>query len=224
MRARHGRHRRHWAGPIASPNAYAVGATERCMWVVARDPTRYVGLSVGPAANHGATIDAFGDGEAVEGLGHDARWCPRPERCRSRSAIGPSRSTSSSTRPWLPASTPWPSHGKRSRPLGGHGARSGAGGTSAPDRLGRGRRERREWHLADRRVGLVHEADEDRTLHEHDLLGPAVGRDRVERLVPDAIDRDRALLVAGREVEARWNPVPGSPADVITSSEPPPAA
>jgi hypothetical protein len=62
--------------PIASPNAYAVGGTERCMWVIARDPTRYVGLSVGPAANHAATIDAFGDGEAVEGLGQDARWWP----------------------------------------------------------------------------------------------------------------------------------------------------
>jgi hypothetical protein len=62
--------------PIASPNAYAVGATERCMWVVARDPSRYVGLSVGPALNHAATIDALGDGETVDGLGDDARWWP----------------------------------------------------------------------------------------------------------------------------------------------------
>jgi hypothetical protein len=60
--------------PIASPNAFAVGATERCMWVIARDPSRYIGLSVGPAANHAATIDAFGEGEAVAGLGDDARW------------------------------------------------------------------------------------------------------------------------------------------------------
>ena len=62
--------------PIASPNTYAVGGTERCMWVVARDPSRYVGLSVGPAANHAATIDAFGEGEVVDGMGDDARWWP----------------------------------------------------------------------------------------------------------------------------------------------------
>ena len=61
---------------IASPNAYAVGATERCMWVIARDPSRYVGLSVGPAANHASTIDAFGEGNAVAALGDDARWWP----------------------------------------------------------------------------------------------------------------------------------------------------
>ena len=60
--------------PIASPNPRAVGATQRCLWVVARDPSRFVGLNVGPAANHAATIDALGDGEAVEGLGDDARW------------------------------------------------------------------------------------------------------------------------------------------------------
>lgn len=60
--------------PIASPTAYEVGGTQRCTWVVARDPSRYVGLSVGPAANHGATIDAFGEGEAVTDLGDDARW------------------------------------------------------------------------------------------------------------------------------------------------------
>jgi hypothetical protein len=29
---------------------------------------------VGPAANHATTIDALGDGEAVVGLGDDARW------------------------------------------------------------------------------------------------------------------------------------------------------
>ena len=62
--------------PIASPNAYTIGSTERCMWVVARDPSRYIGLSVGPAANHAASIDAMGDGEPVEGLGDDARWWP----------------------------------------------------------------------------------------------------------------------------------------------------
>jgi hypothetical protein len=60
--------------PIAAPNGYTVGATQRCMWVMSRDPSRYVGLSLGSDANHGATIDALGDGEAVEGLGDDARW------------------------------------------------------------------------------------------------------------------------------------------------------
>jgi len=60
--------------PIASPNPFAVSATQRCIWVVARDPSRFIGLNVGPAANHAATIDAFGDGEAVDGLGDDARW------------------------------------------------------------------------------------------------------------------------------------------------------
>jgi hypothetical protein len=60
--------------PIAAPNSFVVGATQRCMWVMSRDPSRYVGLSVGAAANHAATIDALGDGEAVDGLGDDARW------------------------------------------------------------------------------------------------------------------------------------------------------
>ena len=46
------------------------------MWVIARDPSRYIGLSVGPAANHAATIAAFGAGEAVAGLGDDGRWWP----------------------------------------------------------------------------------------------------------------------------------------------------
>ena len=62
--------------PIASPNTYQLGATQRCMWVIARDPSRYVGLSLGPASNHAATIDALGNGEPVDGLGDDARWWP----------------------------------------------------------------------------------------------------------------------------------------------------
>ena len=62
--------------PVASPDAYAVGPTERCLWVVALDPSRSVGLSIGPATNHGTTIDALGNGESVDGLGDDARWWP----------------------------------------------------------------------------------------------------------------------------------------------------
>jgi hypothetical protein len=60
--------------PIASPNGYAVGVTQRCLWVIARDPSRFVGLNVGPAANHALTIDALGDGEVVDSMGDDARW------------------------------------------------------------------------------------------------------------------------------------------------------
>jgi len=60
--------------PIASPNTYTVGENDRCMWVVERDPSRYVGLTVGPKANHETTIAAFGPGEAVAGLGDGAVW------------------------------------------------------------------------------------------------------------------------------------------------------
>ena len=60
--------------PIASPNTYTVGENDRCMWVVGRDPTRYIGLTVGPKANHEVTIAAFGPGEAVAGLGDGAVW------------------------------------------------------------------------------------------------------------------------------------------------------
>jgi hypothetical protein len=60
--------------PIASPNGYSADVGERCLWVLARDPSRYVGLTVGTSANHAATIDALGPGEVVDGLGDDARW------------------------------------------------------------------------------------------------------------------------------------------------------
>jgi hypothetical protein len=60
--------------PIASPNTFTVGANDRCLWVLERDPTRYVGVTLGPAANHDATIAAFGPGEPVAGLGDAALW------------------------------------------------------------------------------------------------------------------------------------------------------
>ena len=60
--------------PIASPNGFSTPTGDRCQWVLGRDPSRYVGLTLGPARNHGSTIDAFGAGEPVEGLGDDARW------------------------------------------------------------------------------------------------------------------------------------------------------
>jgi hypothetical protein len=60
--------------PIASPNTYTVGVNDRCMWIVGRDPSRYVGLTLGPKANHDATVAALGPGEAVADLGDHAAW------------------------------------------------------------------------------------------------------------------------------------------------------
>ena len=60
--------------PIAPPDGYSVGGNDRCMWVLGRDPSRYVGVTMGPAANHATTIDALGPGEEVTGLGDGARW------------------------------------------------------------------------------------------------------------------------------------------------------
>jgi hypothetical protein len=60
--------------PIASPNGYSADGSDRCMWILGRDPSRYLGLTIGPSANHAATIDAFGAGQAVPDLGDDARW------------------------------------------------------------------------------------------------------------------------------------------------------
>ena len=60
--------------PIASPSTFTVGVNDRCLWVLERDPTRHVGVTLGPAANHQATIGAFGPGEPVAGLGDAALW------------------------------------------------------------------------------------------------------------------------------------------------------
>jgi hypothetical protein len=60
--------------PIESPSTYTVGENDRCMWVVGRDPSRYIGLTVGPKGNHETTIAALGPGEAVAGLGDGAVW------------------------------------------------------------------------------------------------------------------------------------------------------
>jgi hypothetical protein len=60
--------------PIASPSSYRLGANERCLWVYGNDPSRYVGLTVGPAATHDETIASYGEGEPVGDLGDDARW------------------------------------------------------------------------------------------------------------------------------------------------------
>ena len=63
--------------PIAPPDGYSLGGNDRCMWVLGRDPSRYIGLTVGPAANHASTIDALGPGEDVAGLGDGATWWAR---------------------------------------------------------------------------------------------------------------------------------------------------
>ena len=59
---------------VAAPSSYAVGSSERCLWVYVTDPSRYVGLTLGEPSSHAATIQSFGDGEVVDGLGDEARW------------------------------------------------------------------------------------------------------------------------------------------------------
>jgi hypothetical protein len=59
---------------VAAPSSYTVGSSERCLWVYVTDPSRYVGLTLGEPASHAATIQSFGDGEVVDGLGDEARW------------------------------------------------------------------------------------------------------------------------------------------------------
>ena len=59
---------------VAAPSSYSVGASERCLWVYLTDPSRYVAVTLGPPSTHEATIQSFGDGEAIEGLGDGARW------------------------------------------------------------------------------------------------------------------------------------------------------
>ena len=60
--------------PIAPPDGYSIGGNDRCMWVIGRDPSRFVGLTIGPSANHASTIDALGQGVSIASLGDDARW------------------------------------------------------------------------------------------------------------------------------------------------------
>jgi len=62
--------------PLASPDGYRMGGNDRCLWVFGRDPSRFIGLTVGPTANHTTTVEALGPGEAIEGLGDDAVWWP----------------------------------------------------------------------------------------------------------------------------------------------------
>ena len=59
---------------VAAPSSYTVGSSERCLWVYLADPSRYVGLTLGEPASHAATIQSFGDGQVVDGIGDEARW------------------------------------------------------------------------------------------------------------------------------------------------------
>jgi hypothetical protein len=59
---------------VAAPSSYTVGSSERCLWVYVTDPSRYVGLTLGEPESHAATIQSFGDGKVVDGLGDEARW------------------------------------------------------------------------------------------------------------------------------------------------------
>lgn len=62
--------------PVAPPSSYTVGPAERCLWVYGRDPSRFVGVTVGGAATHEVTVATLGAGQAVEGVGDEASWWP----------------------------------------------------------------------------------------------------------------------------------------------------
>ena len=59
---------------LAAPSSYTVGSSERCLWVYVTDPSRYVALTLGEPSSHAATIESFGEGELVDGVGDEARW------------------------------------------------------------------------------------------------------------------------------------------------------
>ena len=59
---------------VAPPAGYTSGSSDRCLWPYGSDPSRYVGVTVGPAALHGTTIGVLGEGESVSGVGDGARW------------------------------------------------------------------------------------------------------------------------------------------------------
>ena len=61
---------------VAPASGFEVGGRNRCTWVYANDPARYVGLTSGARTNHDDAVGAFGPGEVVPGLGDDARWWP----------------------------------------------------------------------------------------------------------------------------------------------------
>ena len=62
---------------IGSPSGYTIEGKSQCIWTYQADPSRHVSLTVGPAQTHGSSIDAFGTGQSIAGLGDDARWWPQ---------------------------------------------------------------------------------------------------------------------------------------------------
>ena len=61
---------------LVAPAEYQTGPLSRCTWVYGKDPTRSIGVIFGPVVSHTDTIKTFGQGEAIAGLGDDARWWP----------------------------------------------------------------------------------------------------------------------------------------------------
>ena len=59
---------------VGPPGGFTLNDIDRCIWSYATDPARSIGVSVGPVGGHGGAIDNLGDGEAIPGLGEDARW------------------------------------------------------------------------------------------------------------------------------------------------------
>jgi hypothetical protein len=62
---------------IGSPSGYTIEGKSQCIWTYEADPSQHVSLTVGPVQTHGSSIDAFGAGQSVAGLGDDARWWPQ---------------------------------------------------------------------------------------------------------------------------------------------------
>lgn len=61
---------------VGAPGFFTLNDVDRCIWTFATDPARSVGVSVAPLGAHQGAKDSFGGGEAVAGLGDDARWFP----------------------------------------------------------------------------------------------------------------------------------------------------
>jgi hypothetical protein len=59
---------------VGEPGAFTLNDVDRCLWTYANNPSRWVTVSVAAKAKHDEAIGAFGNGEAIPGLGEDARW------------------------------------------------------------------------------------------------------------------------------------------------------
>ncbi len=61
---------------IGPPAGYTLNDVDRCLWTYGLDPSRFLTLSIALPEAHPNAIAALGEGEAVAGLGDDARWWP----------------------------------------------------------------------------------------------------------------------------------------------------